>query len=41
MGDNKFDFILTLYIGFLLIYAIHPQPKILYKKVFPKSKNHL
>ena len=38
MEDNNFNFILTLYVGFLIIYAIHPVPKILYKKVFPKNK---
>ena len=38
MEDNIFNFILTLYIGFIIIYAIHPKPKVLYKKVFPKNK---
>jgi hypothetical protein len=32
--DKIFNFIITLYVGFLVLYAIHPEPKILYKKVF-------
>jgi hypothetical protein len=38
MEDNIFNFILTLYIGFFIIYVTHPKPKVLYKKVFPKNK---
>lgn len=40
MENNNFNFILTLYIGFFIIYTMHPEPKILYKKVFPKKLNN-
>jgi hypothetical protein len=32
--DKIFNFIIILYIGFLVLYTIHPEPKVLYKKVF-------
>jgi len=32
--DKIFNFIITLYVGFLVLYTIHPEPKVLYKKVF-------
>jgi len=31
--DNLFNFIMTLYIGFFIIYLSAPKPKILYKKI--------
>ena len=37
MEDNLFNFILTLYVGFFILYMIHPEPKILYKRVFLQS----
>ena len=34
MEDNLFNFILTLYAGFFVIYVMHPVPNILHKRVF-------
>ena len=34
MEDNLFNFILSLYVGFFVIYVVHPVPKILHKRVF-------
>jgi hypothetical protein len=31
--ENLFNFIMTLYIGFFIIYLSAPKPKILYKKI--------
>ena len=33
-NNDLFYFIVTLYIGFFLIYITHPVPKILYKKIY-------
>lgn len=32
--EDLFNFIITLYIGFLIVYVTHPVPKILYKKIY-------
>jgi hypothetical protein len=39
--ENLFNFIMTLYIGFFIIYLSAPTPKILYKKILgSKIKNN-
>jgi len=35
--DNLFNFIMTLYIGFFIIYLSAPKPKILYKKIINQN----
>ncbi len=32
-NDNLFNFILTLFIGILIIYLLHPEPKVTMTKV--------
>jgi hypothetical protein len=33
-NNDLFNFIITLYVGFFLVYITHPNPKILYKKIY-------
>jgi hypothetical protein len=37
MENNLFNFIMTLYFGFLMIFVLHPRPKIISKKVYLKN----
>lgn len=30
--EDYFDFIKVMYIGFAIIYLLHPEPKVFYKK---------
>jgi len=41
--DNLFNLIITLYIGFFIIYLTAPVPKILYKKIIssPNDSNQV
>lgn len=31
--EDYYNFILIMYFGILLIYILHPQPKVFYKKI--------
>jgi hypothetical protein len=39
MNEKLYNLVIILFFGFLIIYVMHPEPKILYKKNYLKNCN--